>query len=441
MKELLLSKKIIRRKRDGFELSRRQIEQIVKGISDNKLSEGQVAAFAMAVFFQGLNHREQVDFTKVMQLSGETLFWDPDIFERRVVDKHSTGGVGDKVSLILAPIVAACGGYVPMIAGRGLGHTGGTIDKLESIPGYNPFIDPGQFHSIVREVGCAIIGQTDKIATADKRLYSIRDVTATVESIPLITASILSKKLAAGLNGLVMDVKFGSGAFMGSYDKARVLADNITAVATEADMPTVSLLTDMNEVLGVTAGNALEVKESLDFLMCNKADERLRQITIHLAIQMLMVVGITSSVSSTRKMVEESLSSGRAAELFFRMVAALGGPVDFQEKYQRYLPTARVVKPVYADKAGYISQVDARELGMVVVSLGGGRTKAGEKLDLSVGLSHVVSVGSHVSAGDLLCQLHAATENSAQKAAIMVSKAVAISDNAPEPQAVVRDII
>ena len=436
-----LPQEIIRQKRDGVALSDQQIKDFVNGISDQSLSEGQVAAFAMTIFFQGLEHQEQVQLTKSMRDSGETLYWDPDIYGNHVVDKHSTGGVGDKISFMLAPIVAAAGGYMPMIAGRGLGHTGGTIDKLESIPGYDPFISPDKFRSTVHDVGCAIIGQTSEIATADKRLYAIRDVTATVESIPLITASILSKKLAAGLNGLVMDVKFGSGAFMSDYAEAKKLASNIANVAIDAGLPTVSVLTDMNEVLGATAGNALEVKESVDFLLGNNVDLRTKKVTIELAVQMLLIIGIADTRNEAMDKVQLALSSGKAAEIFFKMVAEMGGPTDFQQKYKSYLPDAKCVRPVLAKKSGFISRVDARGLGLAVVTLGGGRTKAGEPIDLSVGLSGVNRVGSSVNEGDPLCFIHAASETKAEQAMKMVIESIEISESEPVVESVTRDII
>ena len=422
-------------------LSEEEINSFVSGIADHTLTEGQVAAFAMAVFFQGLAHPEQVYLTKAMRDSGTTLAWDPDDFGGRVVDKHSTGGVGDKVSLMLAPIVAACGCYVPMIAGRGLGHTGGTIDKLESIPGYDPLVDTTRFRSVVREIGCAIIGQTDEIATADKRFYRIRDVTATVESIPLITASILSKKLAAGLNGLVMDVKFGTGAFMSDIDSARELATNITRVANAAGMPAVSLLTDMNEVLGSTAGNALEVRESIEFLLGKNVGTRLKSITVDLAVQMLLTVGVETDRDVARKRVENGLSSGKAAEIFFKMISALGGPTDMESNYEKYLPSANVVRPITASRSGYLGHVDARGLGLAVVSLRGGRTRAGETIDLSVGLSAVKTVGSEVQKGDLLCYLHAASETQADSASKLIAKAIELNDECPVIGSVVREIV
>src|SRR5215203_4904166 len=277
-----LPQEIIRRKRHGARLDEAEIEAFITGLTTGRVSEGQAAAFAMAVFFRGLSVPERVALTHAMTLSGEVLSWE---LPGPVLDKHSSGGVGDTVSLALAPAVAACGGFVPMISGRGLGHTGGTLDKLDSIPGYASQPDIDAFRRVTREVGCAIIGQTADLAPADKRLYAIRDVTATVESIDLITASILSKKLAAGLQGLVMDVKFGSGAFMSDLDDARALAQSLVLVANGAGLPTSALLTDMNEPLASTAGNAVEVAYAIDYLTGRKREARFHEVTVELSAE------------------------------------------------------------------------------------------------------------------------------------------------------------
>ncbi len=279
---MTLPQEIIRLKRDGLRLSEAEIAQFIAGLASGAVTEGQAAAFAMAVFFRGMDLTERIALTRAMTLSGETLDWRAPDLPGPVLDKHSTGGVGDNVSLMLAPMLAACGAFVPMISGRGLGHTGGTLDKLDSIPGYVTQPDLVTFKRVVREAGCAIIGQTDALAPADRRLYAIRDVTATVESVALITASILSKKLAAGLEGLVMDVKTGSGAFMPTLEGARELAESIATVATGAGLPTVSLITDMNEPLASAAGNAVEVKNAVDFLVGRRRDARLHRVTLAL---------------------------------------------------------------------------------------------------------------------------------------------------------------
>ena len=300
-----LPQEIIRRKRDGGALGDDEIAFFVRGLTDGSIAEGQVAAFAMAVFFRGMAMGERVALTRAMAQSGRTLDWSGADLPGPVLDKHSTGGVGDKVSLMLAPLLAACGAAVPMISGRGLGHTGGTLDKLDSIPGYRTAPDLALFRKVVAEAGCAIIGQTADLAPADRRLYAIRDVTATVELIPLITASILSKKLAAGLQGLVMDVKFGSGAFMAEPERARELAESIAAVATGAGLPTTALLTDMNQVLGRTAGHALEVREAIDWLTGKARDRRLDEVTLALGAELLLLgrLAARSASEAQRKLV------------------------------------------------------------------------------------------------------------------------------------------
>jgi thymidine phosphorylase len=294
----VLPQEIIRRKRDGLALRDAEIDDLIEGLTSGRISEGQIAAFAMAVFFKGMSRAETVALTRAMTASGQRLRWDD--LGGPVVDKHSTGGIGDKVSLILAPMIAACGAYVPMISGRGLGHTGGTLDKLDSIPDYRTAPDIGRLRRVVREVGCAIIGQTDDLAPADRRLYAIRDVTATVETTPLITASILSKKLAAGLDALVMDVKVGSGAFLPSLAAARELAASLVEVANGAGLRCSALLTDMSQCLGRTAGNALEVREAIDHLTGAASHERLRDVTLGLSAELLRLGGVEPDAAPTR---------------------------------------------------------------------------------------------------------------------------------------------
>ncbi|MBI5088522.1 MAG: thymidine phosphorylase, partial [Actinobacteria bacterium] len=331
----MLPQEIIRIKRDGGRLSAEQIGELVAGITSGAVADAQVGAFAMAAFLQGMDLDECVALTRAMTASGTQLSWSLD---GPVLDKHSTGGVGDTVSLMLGPMVAACGGYVPMISGRGLGHTGGTYDKFESIPGYRASPSMAEFRRVVQRVGCAIIGQTSDLAPADKRLYGVRDVTPTVESIPLITASILSKKLAAGLGGLVLDVKHGSGAFMPELDRARALARALVDVAVAAGLPCSALLTDMDQVLGRTAGNALEVRESLDVLTgAADPDQRLVQVTLALAEEALRLGGLEDADPA------EALRSGAAAERFAQMAAALDGPADLLERYEEHLETAPVI--------------------------------------------------------------------------------------------------
>ena len=346
----MLPQEVVRAKRDGRALTDEEIAYFVGGLTDGTITEGQAAAFAMAVFFRGMTRAETVALTLAMRDSGTVLDWSDADLPGPALDKHSTGGVGDKVSLMLAPIVAACGGAVPMISGRGLGHSGGTLDKMDAIAGYTTAPDNALFRRVVREVGCAIIGQTGDLAPADRRLYAIRDVTATVESIPLITSSILSKKLAAGLAGLVMDVNVGSGAFMRTVEDARSLAESIVAVANGAGCRTTALLTDMNEVLGTTAGNAVEVREAIAYLVGEGGpggrEPRQHEVTMALSAELLVTGGLFATVAEARGACERALASGEAAERFARMVAALGGPADLLERADAYLPLPEVTLPV-----------------------------------------------------------------------------------------------
>lgn len=437
----VLPQEIIRQKRDGEALDDGAIRSMVTGIADGSISEGQIAAFAMAVYLNGMTNTEQTTLTHAMTHSGRMLDWSDNALDGPIVDKHSTGGVGDKVSLMLAPIVAACGAFVPMISGRGLGHSGGTLDKLQAIPGYNATPSLDDFMRITREVGCSIIGQTGELAPADKRLYAIRDVTATVESNPLITASILSKKLAAGLDSLVMDVKFGNGAFMTDAGKAKALAENIVAVAGESGVPTRAVLTDMNQVLGRTAGNALEIAECIAFLKGDDRETRLEECTITLAAEMLVLAGISEDQKSGRAISHEALESGRAAEIFTAMVSAHGGPNDLLDNPEKYLEAAPVVRPVVPDKSGYLHSMDTRAMGLVVVELGGGRRRADDNIDPAVGLSAVAQIGDEVGQDVPLAVVHARDEAAADEAAAAIINAITISDERPDLAPVVGEII
>jgi len=427
---ILLPQEIIRRKRDGGVLEAEQIESFIAGLTAGRVSEGQAAAFAMAIFFRGLSVDERVALTRAMTRSGDVLNWD---LPGPVLDKHSTGGVGDTVSLALAPMVAACGGYVPMISGRGLGHTGGTLDKLDAIPGYVSQPDSDLFRRVTRTVGCAIIGQTADLAPADKRLYAIRDVTATVESIDLITASILSKKLAAGLQGLVMDVKFGTGAFMAEAPAARALAESLVLVANGAGLPTTALLTDMNEPLASAAGNAVEVAYAVDYLTGRRREARFHEVTVALAAEMLVLGKLAPDTAQARKRLEEVLASGRAAEIFQRMVAELGGPTDFIERPDRHLQAAPVVCPVHAEASGIVQGIATRDVGIAVVALGGGRTRPQDEIDHAVGLTNLAGIGDQVDAARPLAIVHARTEAAAEAAAQAVRAAYSLGSAATSP--------
>ncbi len=430
---------LIRAKRDGGALSDEQIDFFVDGLADESLPAEQVSALAMAIFLNSMSFDEAGKLTLAMANSGEVLDWSAAGLDGPVVDKHSTGGVGDKVSFLLAPIAAACGCYVPMISGRGLGHTGGTTDKAESIPGYNATPDFGLFRKAVREVGCAIIGQTAGLAPADRRFYSIRDVTGTVESVPLITASILSKKIAAGLDGLVMDVKVGSGAFMESTERARELADSILGTAAKADLRTHAIITDMNEVLGTTAGNALEIAESMRYLRNETRDSRLDDVTLALTAEMLVVGGIETDRDEARRLCDDAVTSGRAAEVFGRMVAAMGGPSDFVEKYDSHLAKAPVVRSV--DGTGFVASVNTRAIGNAIIELGGGRRQVGEALDLSVGFSHIARVGTELDDDTPLAVVHAASDADAERAEQSLRDACVLGDSPPATRPVICEIL
>jgi thymidine phosphorylase len=429
----MLVAELIRRKRDGGALSAAEIEQLVAGITDGSVTDAQVGALAMAILWRGMTAPERVALTGAMTRSGDVLDWSDAGLDRPVLDKHSTGGVGDKVSLLLAPIVAACGGAVPMISGRGLGHTGGTLDKLESIPGYDVAPSPELLRAAVARAGCAIVGQTAQLAPADRRLYAIRDATGTVESIPLITASILSKKLAAGLDALVMDVKVGSGAFLPGIDQARELARSIVEVATGNGMPTSALLTDMNQVLGRTAGNAVEVRESIDHLTGAQTDARLLEVTLALSAELLVLGGLFDDQAAARTAAGAALSTGAAAEHFARMVVELGGPADLLEDPDRYLETAAVSVDVFPPEAGIVTAVDTRAVGLTIVALGGGRARETDAVDHGVGLVEIARIGERVGPGERpLARVHARDEDSASRAARAVTEAYTLGDTAPE---------
>ena len=434
----MLPQEIIRHKRDGRALTDEEIAFFVGGLTDGTITEGQAAAFAMAVFFRGMTRSEVVTLTRAMRDSGTVLDWSDADLPGPPLDKHSTGGVGDKVSLMLAPIVAACGGAVPMISGRGLGHSGGTLDKMDSIAGYTTAPDNALFRKVVREVGCAIIGQTADLAPADRRLYAIRDVTASVETIPLITSSILSKKLAAGLAGLVQDVKFGSGAFMATIEDGEALAASIVYVANGAGCPTTALLTDMNEVLGTSAGNAVEVREAIAYLAGEgEREPRQHEVTMALSAELLVIGGLFGSVPDARDACERALASGEAAERFARMVAALGGPADLLQRPDVYLPLPEVTLPVVPARAGYVAAEDVRAIGLAIVGMGGGRTRADQAIDHGPGFTGFAPIGAEVGPDRPLCLVHARSVAQAEAAAAEVRAAIMIADEPPAPAPVI----
>jgi len=422
----MLASEIIRKKRDGQILTAQNIKEFVKGVTDKSIGDAQIAAMTMAVFLNGMTKDETTALTLAMRDSGDVMEW-KDI-DGAVVDKHSSGGVGDKVSLMLAPMVAACGAYVPMISGRGLGHTGGTLDKFDSISGYQTSPSNELFRKTVKEVGCAIIGQTGNLAPADKRIYAVRDVCATVESIDLITASILSKKLAAGLDCLVMDLKCGNGAFMSSLDRAEALAKSIVRVADAAGTKTKAVITDMNQVLGYSVGNALEVAEAVDYLKGKRINPRLHKVNMELCAELLVSAKVVQSIDEAKIKLQKVLDNGEALEKFAKMVACLGGPADFCDDVWKYLPKSKIIRPVYGENSGYVVGMDTRGVGLSVIELHGGRTLPEEKIDYANGYSEFCQVGDWVDNQHPLAIVHAQNEDEFNVARNNLLKLIKIGD-------------
>ncbi|ELI0635919.1 thymidine phosphorylase [Vibrio harveyi] len=432
---MYLPQEIIRKKRDGEVLTADEINFFIQGVANNSVSEGQIAAFAMTIFFNEMTMPERIALTCAMRDSGMVIDWSHMNFGGPIVDKHSTGGVGDVTSLMLGPMVAACGGFVPMISGRGLGHTGGTLDKLESIPGYNITPTNDVFGQVTKDAGVAIIGQTGDLAPADKRVYATRDITATVDNISLITASILSKKLAAGLESLVMDVKVGSGAFMPTYEASEELAKSIVAVANGSGTKTTAILTDMNQVLASSAGNAVEVREAVRFLTGEYRNPRLLEVTMASCAEMLVLGKLAENTEDARAKLMEALDNGKAAECFGKMVAGLGGPADFVENYDNYLEKAEIIKPVYATETGVVSAMDTRAIGMAVVSMGGGRRVATDEIDYAVGFDNFIRLGEVADSDKPLAVIHARTEEQWEEAAKALRSAITVGgEYTPTPE-------
>lgn len=432
------ARRIIAALRDGAGLPRDAAGWFATGLASGDVTDAQAGAFAMAVLLKGLSPDERVGWTLAMRDSGQVLEWD---MPGPVVDKHSTGGIGDVTSLLLAPALAACGAYVPMISGRGLGHTGGTLDKLEAIPGYRVDQSAPDLTRILRDVGCAIVGANADIAPADRRLYAVRDVTGTVESIDLITASILSKKLAAGLEALVLDVKVGSGAFMKTLDRARALARALVDTANGAGCKTAALITDMSQPLAAAAGNALEVIEVVETLTGQAISQPLWDATVALGGEALVLAGLAGDAMEGEDQITEALDSGRAAEIFGRMVAALGGPHDFVEHYPDRLPAAPVVREVKAPEAGFVAEINGEALGHAVVHLGGGRLRGGDRINPAVGLSDLAPIGEPLARGEAFALVHAATEADADRAVAEVLAAYRMAPEAPdEPELIIERV-
>jgi thymidine phosphorylase len=429
-----LPQESIRIKRDGGTLDAAELTRFVRAIADGSLSDAQVGAFAMAVTLRGMTPAECADFTRAVRDSGEVFDWRAESPPGPVLDKHSTGGVGDLVSLALGPMLAACGAWVPMIVGRGLAHTGGTLDKLESIPGYQSRPTPERVRSTVREAGVAIVGAGDRIAPADRRLYAIRDVTATVDCLPLIVASILSKKLAAGLGALVLDIKHGNGAVLPEPERGRELARAMISTAAAAGLPLTALLTDMSEPLARSAGNALEVQEAIAMLRGERCDPRLLEVTLALGAEVMMLAKFARSEAAARSSLSRSITSGAAAERFARMVTSLGGPTDLLERPGAHLAKAPLVADVPAARDGIISAIDTRAVGFAVVRLGGGRIAPQATIDHAVGFDRLLPVGTTVRRGEPIARVHAADAAAADAAAAALCAAFSIGERPPKAQ-------
>ncbi|MEX0309592.1 MAG: thymidine phosphorylase [Tateyamaria sp.] len=417
--------------------SRDELNWFAQGLADGSVTDAQAGAFAMAVCLNGLGDVGRVALTMAMRDSGAVLDWDLD---GPVLDKHSTGGVGDCVSLVLAPALAACGAYVPMISGRGLGHTGGTLDKLDAIPGVSTHLSERRLRDVVAKAGCAIVGATAEVAPADKRLYAVRDVTATVESMDLITASILSKKLAAGLDGLVLDVKVGSGAFMKDHDAARALAEALVKTANAAGCKTTALITDMSQPLVPALGNALEVAEVMRVLT-GQTQGPLVEICAALGGVLLANGGLADDVQAGADAIVSAIADGRAADRFGTMIAAMGGPLQFVENWPRFLPEATVIREVGVRSTGVVTAIDGEALGLAVVALGGGRQVESDVINPAVGLSDVARLGARLDRGQPLCVIHAARPEDADRAEAAVRSAFTLgSSAAPLPDLIAERI-
>ena len=423
----MIPQEIIRKKRDKLSLTEKEVKLFVNGLTDNSFSDVQIAAMSMAIFQNGMTDEETVWMTHAMKNSGDTLEWQDIVDSDLVCDKHSTGGVGDKTSLILAPILAACDLFVPMISGRGLGHTGGTLDKFDSIPGYNTKPDIDVFRQVVKDVGCAIIGQTSNLAPADKKLYSIRDTVGTVESLPLITSSILSKKIASGLKTLVLDVKVGNGSFNSTLEIAQNLAHSLVNVAKGAGLECEAILTDMNQVLGRSAGHSLEVKECIEYLVSNKRDPQLEIVTNELTSSILMMIKKITKEESV-KQINTVLDNGKAAEKFERMIHALGGSKSFLNTYEKELSNNMYAKDISLGKQGWIKEIKTRELGLLLIELGGGRKQVDDKINYHVGYDNVLGVGESIDGSTPVIQVLANSKDDFDKVKNSIINCFVVSD-------------
>ena len=423
----MIPQEIIRKKRDKLSLTEEEVKLFINGLTDNSFSDAQIAAMSMAIFQNGMTDEETVWMTHAMKNSGDTLEWQDIVDSDLVCDKHSTGGVGDKTSLLLAPILAACDLFIPMISGRGLGHTGGTLDKFDSIPGYNTKPDIDVFRQVVKDVGCAIIGQTSNLAPADKKLYSIRDIVGTVESLPLITSSILSKKIASGLKTLVLDVKVGNGSFNSTLEIAQNLARSLVNVAKGAGLECEAILTDMNQVLGRSAGHSLEVIECIEYLTSSKRDSKLETITNELASSILMMIKNISKEESL-KQINTVLANGKAAEKFERMINALGGSNSFLSTYKKELSNNTFIQDIYLEKQGWIKEIKTRDLGLLLIELGGGRKQVDDKINYHVGYDNVLGIGECVDSSTPVIKVYANSKDDFNKVKNSIINCFIVSD-------------
>lgn len=430
-----MPQEIIRRKRDRHELTPAEIDAFVKGVTDGTVSEGQIGAFTMAIYLNGTTTAERVALALAMRDSGTVLDWSgTGIDPGTIIDKHSSGGVGDeKVTLLVVPLAAACGLTVPNLSGWGLDYCGGEMDMLASVPGYDGAPPPDKYMKAVLEAGGAISGPTAELAPADRKIFKVRDVTATVESVALITGSIMSKKLAVGPSGVVICVGSGTGAYMPTVEHARELAESMAEVAAAAGIPCVMLLTDLNAVLGTSVGSAVEMIETVDFLTGKHQDQRTKDLVIEVTADMVRIAGLAPDMAAARAMAEARLADGSAAERFGRMIAALGGPADFVARAESHLPRAPVVAPCYPDATGYVSGMVAKDVGLALIALGGGRKKPGDPIDLTVGFTGFCQIGDRVGADRPLCTIHARNQAEWEDAARRTRAAITVAAAPPPP--------
>ena len=432
---------VIRKKRDGLSLSREEIDFFIEGVTNGRIADYQISALLMAIYLNGMNEAEQQALTEAMLNSGNIL--DFSDIPKPKADKHSTGGVGDKTSIIIAPMVAACGVCVPMISGRGLGHTGGTLDKLESIPGYRVNLSATEFKQVLDKVGYAMAGQTAELAPADKRMYALRDATATVEAIPLIVASIISKKGAAGLDAMIIDVKVGNGAFMREEARAKELAHALVSTGNSCGIKTRALLTDMNQPLGGAVGNSLEIEECIKILRgeANEAAQPVLELSLELCAHMLMLANVDKEIEAARQRLKEVLQSGKALECLRGNIAAQGGDPRVCDAPGDFLPLVSETVKVESPRSGFIIKVDTTEIGHAIAAIGGGRVRIEDTVDPTVGFTSELKLGNEVRAGEAIGTVYCADNAAASEAARRIQAAYEIGDEPPQPLKLVKEIV